>query len=226
MEDQEIVKEIQEIIDSQINEIKIEYYVAIRDVYKNAYRILEFQNIKYIICRCIVLGFYIPAMTLLNHFLEKFLKFTLIYHDNKKNGVIDKDNPFQLVDELALSNPKYNNKNLNDNIIEAYNQKLIDEAEKLQLLKMKDEYRNAYSHADTRTMYGEATVGITVMNGMDDIMKLFEGKEEELPKRQEKLVNLNFADFKFINDFAEKDCVPYLIDLDCIIRNVEKKLIN
>lgn len=112
MESQEVRNEIQEIINGQIREIDVNYYLEIRNVYKIPYKSPEFQNIKYIICRCITLGFYIPAMTLLNHFLEKFLKFILIYNDNKQNDKIKIETSFQLVDELAECNPKFDDKNL------------------------------------------------------------------------------------------------------------------
>lgn len=91
---------------------------------------------------------------------------------------------------------------------------------------MKDRYRNAYAHSERKKMYGDSTVGITAILGEEEIMKFLEGKEDDLPKRQERLVNLPFADFLFINKFAGKDCIPYLLGLDRIVRNVEKKLYN
>jgi len=220
---EELYSELNETIRNLLSLIKIEDYIEIRDIYRSPYKSPELQTIKYQICNCIIMGFYISAITLTNHLLEKFLKISLIYNDGKKDKG-DLDKPFSLTQSIARSNKKYDDKILYDNIISAFEEKLIDETQKQTLIKMKDFFRNPYSHSDRGKMYGGSTVGITEVRGIEEVMKILEGKEEELPKKQEKLENLPFADFKFIHDFASDDCIPYLLELDKIIRCVEKIL--
>ena len=220
----QIDQEIKEIINSQIKLINGNYYFTIRDIYKNEYKLPELQTIKYQICRCITFGFYIAAMTLLNHLLEKFLKISLIYSDMKNTDKTDEDIPFQFLDELSKSNPKYDSNNLYDNIIFAFKKNLITEEQKSNLLRMKDDYRNPYSHSDRDKMYKDNTTEVTEIKGDEAILKVLEGKLDELPKQRIKLSHLTIADAIIINEHAGLHCVPYIVELDKIIRRVENVL--
>jgi hypothetical protein len=221
--DKKIADEYNQILDNLGKNLDFSNYYAIRDIYQNPYKTHEFQFIKYQICNCIVMGFYVASITLTNHLLEKFLKTILVINDSKNNEENLKT-PFDLIDRYREGNKKYDNKHLYDNIVSAYNEKLIDEGQKIVLLKMKDFFRNPYGHSEKKTMYRENSTEVTAVVGIEEALKVLDGKFDELPKREDKLADLLFGDFIFLQKISSNDCIPYLSELDKIIRNVEEKL--
>lgn len=215
--------EINYILDSILTQMDLNDYIRIRDVYFDSYRLPEFQTIKHQICKCIILGQYIAAITLTNHLLEKVLKFSLNYNFSRKNGG-DKDEPFSIFSDAEKGNVKYDKANLYDNINYALEEKLISEDEAKKLKEMKDCFRNSYSHSDRQGIYGDASVGVTEVRGHENAEKFIKGDESGMPKKEEKMRNIPIADFIFINYFAKKDCIPYLTDLHEIILNIEERL--
>ena len=191
---------------------------------RKPYKLPEFETLKNQICRCIVFGFYIAAMTLINHLLEKFVKFSLIYGDTINEKEDGEEEIIKLVDDLAESTKKFDDKNLGQNIETLYKMSLINEGEKKALIKMKDHFRNAYSHCDRGKMYGGLKANIQEAKGDAESLKILEGKLGELPQREELLSNIPFADAIIVNEKAMRDCVPYLKELDVVIRNVEVRL--
>ena len=220
-----ISNEISLILQNQIRKIQVNRYSQIREIYNNSYKLPELQTIKHQICICITFGLDIAAMTLTNHLLEKFLKLALIYNDSLKNkSEMDLDSEFALIELIKKFTSKYDDKVLFETIKLASKNDLINDEEKIQLEKMRVFFRNPYSHAHREKTYRGAKIGVTEIKGTDAILKFLDGKEDELPKSQEKLVDLPFGDFIYSNNFAELDCIPYLIELDIIIRSVESKL--
>lgn len=220
----EIVKEIQEIIDTQVDKIEGDYYIAIREACRNPFKSPELETIKYQICRCIVFGLYIAAMTLLNHLLEKALKILLAYNDQLNLPRTKEHKAFEFIEEQKICWARYNSKNLWENIDTAFKKELIDDNQKKILIEMKDNFRNSYAHSDREKMYKEDSTEVEEIFGTEQADKFINNQTEDLPKKNEKYVNLTIFDFLFVNNYAERDCIPYLINLDSIIRCIESKI--
>jgi hypothetical protein len=220
---EQIEEKFKDVIKNILKGCNIEDFIRTKYIFETPYILPELQTIKHQICHCIIMGFYIAAITLTNHLFEKFLKFTLIYNDIKKNKS-DTDKEFSLVDDITLSMRKYDKRNLSVNIHSSYKEGLISDKQKEILIKLKDLYRNSFSHCDREKMYGNLETGLTEVKGEENALKFIDGNENDLPQRNEKIFNLLFADFIFIHEFSRVNSIPYLIELDKIIREVEKKL--
>ena len=221
--DEEVQREIEEIVNFQRKNIN-EQYLSIREVYNRSYNLGELDIIKSQICKCITLGLNIAAMTLINHLLEKSIKLFLIYSRAIKNKDEGGQKPFKMVDDISDATPLYVSENLSVNIKTAFKEGIINEGEKEILDKMRNDYRNSYSHSDSQKMYKDSSIGITEVSGKDQVLKFFQGNESGLAKREEKFVNLPFFDFVFILEHANENCIPYLHKLDIIIRDVKKRM--
>jgi hypothetical protein len=206
-----------------IKKCNINDYIRIKKIFETSYKLPELQTIKHQVCHCIIMGFYIASITLTNHLLEKFLKISLIYNDAKKKKRND-DIKFDLVNKIAESNKKYDSNNLFDNINLSFDLGLITKEQKEKLLEMKNLFRNPYSHSDRRGIYKDTESNITEVKGEENADKVINGDESDLPKRDEKIFNLPFADFIFIHEFSRVNSIPFLQELDGIIRDVEEKL--
>lgn len=221
--DEEILKEIEEIVNYHLKQFNARY-LRIRDVYKNDYRLPELLSIKSQICKCIAFGLHVAAMTLTNHLLEKSIKIFLIYSDNLRNKNKEGHKPFEMIEEIEEATPKYDDKNLSQNLETALKKGVITNEEKQILDKMRVDFRNAYSHSDRKKMYKDKSIVIEEAFGLEQCLDLIQGKENKLPKKDVEFVNLPMMDFHFIKNHAEENCIPYIITLDKIISDVKKRM--
>lgn len=209
-------------------------YNKLEEILRHSYKAIELNHIKNDICYLNIMGFHLASITLTNHLLEKFVKTALVYNDISIKSVKDKSEykPFELTDEVAAGNEKYDTLVLGKTIVLLFERGLITEKEKNILWSYKNDFRNPYSHSTKKDTYKGAQVKATEMYGDDAIKfindlvsgKTFEEAEKDLPKQNINLENLPFADFKFAKDFAEKYSVPYLIGLHKIMISVESKI--
>ena len=212
--------EWEEKVYTQLSIVNRTYFYQVKSLFEINYKTPEFQTIKNQILLCITFGLYMAAMTLTNHLFEKFLKGVLSYNDTLKNkDKIKYGKNFSLPDELEKSRRKFDSENLNKNIEIAYSENLINEKQKSILKKMKNEFRNAYSHDDRKKMYGKAS---TIIQESQDPESFLRGENQ--PSKEFNLYGLPLFEFLFINEFSEKNCVPYIKDLNDIILSVESRL--
>jgi len=211
-------KELNEIVNGVLMSVNLDRYESIRDLYDIDIRYPELQTIYYEILQCITFGFYLAAITLTNHLLEQILKKLLTYHDSKSQ-VRNTGEDFEFVNEIKRSADKYRENNLGKNIELAFKAGLITSLEKKILNEVKDDFRNAYSHAETGKLYKDE---IAVIEEIKDPNILLEGRSG--PKSEEFQKNLPMFEFYFIRKHAEQNCIPYIRNLITIILSSMQRL--
>ncbi len=213
-----MAKELGERVQDVLKSISLDSYESIRDLYDIDIQYPELQIIYNEILQCITFGFCIAAITLTNHLLEQFLKKLLTYHDSKRE-VKNTGEDFEIVNEIKRSAEKFRENTLGKNIELAFNAGLITSQEKNILNEMKDDFRNAYSHADTGKLYKDESA---VIEEIRDPNIVVEGRSG--PKSEELWMNLPFFEFLFIRKHAEQNCIPYIRKLITIILSSTQRL--
>lgn len=205
-----------ELLEKKILKVKLNGYKAIREVFYTEYKINVLSYIKRRIEYCIIYGEYLSAMLTINYLLEYFCKISLIYNyvlKNKKEDTTIDSNPFALTEELKFPTDLYDETNLHNNLEKMKNEKLLNESEFERLDYFKDKFRNTLSHANRKKLYENAEIPIEATTA-DDSKLVSKGTKFE------KLYLLPFADFAILNNFTEKECIKYFLELDQIIKNV------
>jgi len=126
-------------------------YPIISEAYENEYGWPEMDTLRHEACLCIAFGLNQAAITLCNHMMESLLKYSLIYHHSINNEkVIEAGNGLVKVMESYTEEgiKKFGHITLDQSIKEAFSRGLIEEDEKGMLNKFRNDFRNAYSHAD------------------------------------------------------------------------------
>lgn len=105
----------------------------------------EFKPIIYQINNCLILEFFVPALTATNYLVERLLKISLIYNEVKIESVeVEKLNSL-----YDLPNKKYIKLNFEKSIEKCRILGLINDSEKEFLdKKIRPLIRNSYSHGD------------------------------------------------------------------------------
>jgi len=205
--------EIQKLIEENKSFIE-RNYLQIRTQYLNSYNLPELDPIRYEICKCLFVGCYQAAITLSNHLLENSLKTFLIYHDliNKKTSSVE-----LFYGEMKISSNKFNDKNLNETIDMIFNCGLIDDNQKIKLHEFRNNYRNAFSHADKKKTFGSEKTGFTTV-GLKNGEIIVKGTHET--NKAEMLITQGI--FQAIK--AENESISYFTYIDSIVRHVINKL--
>jgi hypothetical protein len=181
--------------------------------FQTEYSIAGLDKIREEICTCLVFGLYQAAMTLTNFLFENAFKTLLIYHHiyNKKALL----NNFE---EIELGMIEVDGILLNQSIESAYKANLITDDEKMKLMELKNKYRNAYSHAEKRKIFGQEKA----------IVEEFKfDKERTYSEKKEffKSTLIPYHDF-FLIGKSEIDSFEYFIFIDDIIRKIFIRLID
>ena len=157
----EIKEELQGIVDGRSEEM-FESYILVRKAFQQPYEWPEIDTLRHEVCLCLIFGLYQAAMTMTNHMLESFLKFSLSYKHtfNNLDGSSEDRSTQGLVESLRPGFKKYNSKNLYQSIEAAYKANLITDEQKDQLHVIRDAFRNAYSHADKEKIHGDKEIPI------------------------------------------------------------------
>ncbi|WP_299186863.1 hypothetical protein [uncultured Aquimarina sp.] len=198
---------------------KLEYYLNDRLVVLSPLNLIKDQIIN-----CLMIEQNIAAITISNHFLERMLKLALI--EKEIYGLkIRKDNN-QLNLKLDKAYKKYDRLILSDSISEGYNRNLINEEEKKYLKdRIKDDIRNAYSHAEMEK----------VNKGKPENMNMFQynlNEVNEKLKNQESLIHneINVStkvpsiQSDIQRDRCNKIAYPYFESLYQIAKNIDARL--
>ena len=125
-------------------ELKLGDVLTVADVFENEYGWPEVDSVRSEICKCLICGLYQAAITLANHLLESVLKKALIIDESAKNKTEQSD----ITNVFDDATEKYANKNLDFTINQACRKGLINKEEKNILHGFREQYRNAFSHAD------------------------------------------------------------------------------
>lgn len=163
--------EVNELIQSRQKDI-FENYPIIRDIYKNQYDgFPDFDPLRIEISTCIIFGLYQAAITLTNNLIETYLKRALIYKNRnlnaEGNNLVEK-----LSNMTAQSSVVYNSNDMDKNINAACTQGIITKEDKKNLNRMREDFRNAYSHADSKKIHKEVSVPLTSVTVIDQALKI------------------------------------------------------
>jgi hypothetical protein len=204
-------KDFDEFINYNLDD-KFEKYKQIQDIFNNPYNMPEFDPIRVEICKCLINGLDIAAITTTNFLVEHFLKTALIYKfslekhkDNNFQGQIPIDEYFQ------EGHIKYNSIQLCDSIEESFKKGIITEADKNQLHIQRKFLRNAYGHADKNKIFG-----FTQIPGQ--IVDIGGNTSEINVPKQFDIVNLPFIQGIMLKKHAESNALPYFKFVDFLIR--------
>ena len=173
----------------------------------------ELDPIRYEICKCIFVGCYQAAITLTNHLLENSLKTFLIYHDLINRNL----NTIEFYEEMKISSNKFNNRNLYETIDLIFDFELIDETQKEKLHEYRNNYRNAFSHADKKKTFRNEKTGFTTV-GIENGEIVVKGKHET--NKAEMLITQGI--FQAIK--AENESISYFTYIDSIVRHILNRL--
>lgn len=198
------------------NRIKIfkENYTKVSFEFENEYEYPVLDPLRYEICLCIFFNLSQAAITLTNHLIESALKRILshndFYIDYKKNPELG------YLRDLPKYFKKYDSNNLYDNIKKAFSKGLINETEKKELLRIKEAYRNAYSHADkSKTFKDQKDIILELGLNENGEMK---NTEHEINIKEMPLFQGIFQAIR-----AENEAVEYFKFIDSLIRKLLKK---
>ena len=195
--------------------------MRIEEIFNTEYNYPELDPLRDEICKCLICGLYQAAITLTNHLLESSLKKCLAI----KYEIDNKNPQLELKDAFKDGISHYNSWNLNKTINEARIKQLITEEQKNQLHQFREDFRNAYSHADAAKTFLDCHPKIKFISSSDvvtyeDFLKIIAEKPN---------TEISIKDFLPIQGiaqaiFAQKEAVPYFIEIDNIIRNMLLKL--
>ncbi|MBD3581557.1 hypothetical protein [Flavobacterium selenitireducens] len=194
---EKIKEEVLKNINSNYNNIKFQL--------ETPYGSSDFDIIREEICKCILFDLNQAAITLTNHFSEFFMKIMLEYQEVRNN----KSNELSVATKLKESVEKYDNENLEKNINVACSKGIITKEQKLILKRLKDKYRNPYSHSIKYKIFGDQILkGFTIDNVIG--FNLTETKISDSPQ----LHGL----FQMLK--SKKEAIEYFKQFDEIVRNV------
>ena len=174
----------------------------------------ELKPLIYQINNCLILEFYISALTTTNYLIERLLKIALIYNEVRSKSVEIK----QLDDLYKLPNKKYIKLNFEKTIQKCRALGLIDDSEQIFLdKKIRPLVRNPYSHGDptkiTNTLPSKSKAYVGNLNN-PGVIEEIEFEKHSIPTFQ----NIIF------NDFAEKNAPVYFDFAFNLIFNIERKI--
>ncbi len=194
-----------------INKIN-ENYNEIKFQLENAYGSSQFDFLREEICLCILYGLNQSAITLTNHFFENFFKTMIQLKLGYDKTNIDLGSMYKnVIDE-------YDDKNLETVLNVSCSSGLITKEQKKILKELKTKYRNPYSHATKKEIFGEdKLVGFQVNPNPTSGESPFSEVKEYETKYNIGVQGL-FQELK-----AGKEAKEYFIQLDSIIRETLDK---
>ena len=193
-------------------------YDTVADVFENEYGWPEVDSVRSEICKCLICGLYQAAITLANHLLESVLKKALIIDESAKNKTEQSD----ITNVFDDATEKYANKNLDFTINQACRKGLINKEEKNILHGFREQYRNAFSHADPQKTFSGISIPATIFTtkDLDNPEEFFKKAFTNKPN-----VTLSAENNVIIQGLvqrikAEQEAVHYFLAIDGIIRNL------
>ena len=199
-------------------------YGIVADAFENEYGWPEVDSVRNEVCKCLICGFYQAAITLANHLLESALKKALIIDESAKNKTEQSD----ITNVFDDATEKYANKNLDFTINQACRKGLINKEEKNILHGFREQYRNAFSHADPQKTFSGVSIPAIILTTKD-----LDNPEESLRKAFTDKPNVSLSAERSViiqgivqSIKAEQEAVNYFLAIDGIIRNLCSKLFD
>lgn len=199
-------------------------YDSVADAFENHYDWPEIDPVRSEICKCIICGFYQAAITLTNHLLESVLKKALIIETSFKNKT-EQNNIANVFDDASAHFAK---ENLYNNIEHAHKVGLITDIEKDTLHNFRDNYRNAFSHADPQKTFSGISIPAKMFTtkDLDDPEEFFKRVFTDNPN-----ITLSAESNVIVQGLiqsikAEQQATQYFLTIDEVIRSIYSKLFD
>ena len=197
-------------------------YNTIAEAFENEYGWPEVDSVRSEVCKCLICGLHQAAITLTNHLLESVLKKALIIEESAKNKTAHSD----ITNVFDDATEKYANKNLDFTINQACRKGLINKEEKNILHGFREQYRNAFSHADPQKTFSGISIPATIFTtkDLDNPEEFFKRAFTDKPN-----VILSAENNVIIQGLVqriktEQEAVHYFLAIDGIVRNLYLKL--
>jgi len=178
--------------------------------FNNEYDWTEFDPLRDEIAKCLICDLCQAAITLTNHLLENFLKTMLVYQESIQNN--DKTKPLDLL-IFRPSIDKFDGQVLSKTLEQAKSKGLISNDQWELLDKYRNDFRNAYSHAEKKKIFKDKTVGTNLIKVENDQLNLSDSV-------QTLLINLPFGQGIAQIILSKEIAFDYFISVDNIIRDV------
>ena len=184
-------------------------YEKIKSQFETPYNSSDFDFLREEICKCILFDLNQAAITLTNHFVENFLKTMLEYQEVRDN----KSNNIDLATKLKESVEKYDDQNLEKNINMACSKGVITKDQKKILKKLKDKYRNPYSHSIKTKIFGNDSLKGFQINQKSDLGENLISEVKDYKISDSPQLHGLFQMFK-----SKGEATEYFIEFDSIVR--------
>lgn len=204
----ELDKEISQLI-KYTNYRMSEWYVKVRP-HLRVKVLNQHDELRHEICKCMVFGLWHASITATNHLLERFIKYSLIEHE----ADFEKIESIEFFDTVDFVVSKYDGKTLEFTINAACTLGIITRDEKKKLIKFKDKFRNAYSHAETKKMFKDEPPVPVRLDHLGNI---------DIEKKTGNILAENCLPWhgQMLEDIAKRDCFEYFEAVDNIIIRIE-----
>lgn len=199
-------------------------YDTVADIFENEYGWPEVDSVRSEICKCLICGLYQAAITLANHLLESVLKKALIIDESAKNKTEQSD----ITNVFDDATEKYANKNLDFTINQACRKGLINKEEKNILHGFREQYRNAFSHADPQKTFSGISIPATIITtkDLDNPEEFFKKAFTNKPNVTLSAENNVIIQGLIQSIKAEQEAASYFLTIDGIIRDLCSKLFD
>lgn len=218
-EKKKYINEINIILSERLIQIKNNYSI-VRDAYQNTYDWPDLDPIRHEASLCLMFGLNQAAITLTNHLLENLLKTTLItYHSKGKFPKDSSDKLESLIKMTSEAREKYGSMKLGNCINATRQAGLITKEQKNNLHKIRDSFRNAFSHADKEKIFQDSSVPAQAMSLDDGGISV---DDKKVVKLAEFVIGQGIAQAML----AEKEANQYFLYIDSLVRELFDKLFN
>ena len=221
-ERQTIVGELKGVIERR-QRVMWENYLLVRDAYRTEYDFPELDPVRHEIALCLIFGLHQAAITLTNHLLESLLKYSLIYDHAIKHQPKTHPPPVAagryLVEWLRPAKRLYADKELHFTIDRACTVGLITKVQKKRLHKIRQDFRNAFSHADTDKTFRDISTRVTAVHVQD-------GRIATKTAEEVLIADLLIGQGFFQVTHAQKNAVPYFLYIDSLAREMREKVFS
>jgi len=189
----------------------------IEDQFNNGYGWPEFDPLRDEIAKCLICDLCQASITLTNHLLENFLKTMLIYHETISGR--DKASTDDLFQMFKPNVKTYDGINLSQSLGHAKRKGLITEDQWKVLDIFRDNFRNAYSHAEKKKIFKDITIGTNIVKFENDQFNTSESV-------QTPLIDAPFGQGIAQALLSKNIAFDYFISVDNIIRDILKRFIK
>ncbi len=198
------------------------YYAQVRYAYQNSYEWPNLDPVRHEAALCIMLGLFQSGITITNHLLESLLKLSVVIASSKGNQPSSEEEiDGRVVDSLIESYQdglnQFGSSTLHDTINAAHKLGLVADEEKDQLHRIREDFRNAYGHADKSKTFGGQSVSVQAVRLRNDRLELDQKADRPVAAL---LIGQGIAQARQ----AEAQGPDYFLYVDRLARNIREKL--